>query len=179
MIYAVIVGCEIAFWVFLVGGLSARYLLRRRTLSAVLLVCAPLVDLVTLAAAVVDLRRGSEPSGAHVMAAIYIGVSVGFGHSMVQWADARFAHRFAGGPAPTPKPAGGAARIAYERRGITRHLVAWAVGGALLVGAGALVGTDEAWQTFAGAAGLWTVVLAIDALWTAGEMVTARRPVRS
>lgn len=174
MLYAVIIGSEVMFWVFLLGGLAARYLLRRTRLSTVLLICAPLVDLVTLAAAVLDLRRGAEPGFAHVLAAIYIGVSVGFGHSMVAWADVRFAHRFAGGPVPAPKPRAGSARIAHERRGITRHAIAWTVGGALLIGAAALVGTDAAWQTFGGAAGLWTVVLVIDALWTVGEMTAAR-----
>lgn len=175
MLYAVIVGSEVMFWVFLFGGLAARYLLRRKRLSSVLLICAPLVDLVTLTAAVIDLRGGAAPGLAHVLAAIYIGVSVGFGHSMVHWADVRFAHRFADGPAPAPKPSGGAARVAHERRGITRHLVAWAVGGALLIGAGALVGTSAAWETFGGTAAAWTLVLVIDALWTAGEIAAASR----
>lgn len=175
MLYAVIVGSEVMFWVLLLAGLAARYILRRKRMSSVLLICAPLVDLVTLAAAVIDLRRGAEPSTAHVLAAVYIGVSVGFGHSMLQWADVRFAHRFAGGPPPLPKPHGGAARIAHERRGITRHLVAWLVGGALLLGAGLLVGTSAAWQTFAGAAGFWTIILAIDGLWTAGEIAAAAK----
>lgn len=175
MLYAIIIGSEIMFWVFLFGGLAARYVLRRKRLSSALLICAPLVDLVTLTAAVVDLRAGTEPSFAHVLAAIYIGVSVGFGHSMVHWADVRFAHRFADGPAPAPKPAGGPARIAHERRGILRHLIAGAVGGALLLLAGLMVGTPAAWQTFGGTAAAWTLVLVIDGLWTAGEIAAAAK----
>lgn len=48
----------------------------------------------------------------HGLAAFYLGFSVAFGHSLIRWADVRFAHRFAGGPAPV-KPAKGSA--AYRR----------------------------------------------------------------
>ncbi|MDT7650336.1 MAG: hypothetical protein QOI36_1742, partial [Pseudonocardiales bacterium] len=42
--------------------------------------------------------------------------TVAFGHSMIRWADARFAHRFAGGPPPPRPPRYGAAKVAYEWR---------------------------------------------------------------
>jgi hypothetical protein len=35
---------------------------------------------------------------------------------MMRWADQRFAHRFADGPAPWKPPASGAARVRYEWR---------------------------------------------------------------
>ena len=101
MIYAVIVACEVGFWVVLLAGFTARYLLRRPRLGAALLVCVPLADLVLLVASALDLRYvGGQADLAHGLAAIYLGVSVAWGHSMVRWADARFAHRFAGGPRP-------------------------------------------------------------------------------
>ena len=94
-----IVACEIGFWVVLGAGLLARYALRMRRLGAVLLFCTPLVDVVLLVATVFDLRAGGEATSVHGLAAIYLGVSVAFGHSMLRWADQRVAHRFAGGPA--------------------------------------------------------------------------------
>ncbi len=100
MLAAVIVVNEIGFWVLVGSGLVARYLLRRPRLGAGLLVAAPLVDLVLLTVSVLDLRQGGDASIVHALAAIYIGVSVGFGNAMIRWADVRFAHRFAGGPAP-------------------------------------------------------------------------------
>ncbi|KKI21425.1 MULTISPECIES: hypothetical protein [unclassified Leucobacter] len=100
MIYAIIIGCEIAFWVLIAAGLAARYLLRRPRLGAALLLLTPVVDLVLLAAAAIDLRGGGRADFAHTLAAIYLGFSVAYGHRMVKWADVRFAHRFAGGPAP-------------------------------------------------------------------------------
>ena len=100
MILGVLVACEIGFWVLIALGLTALYVLRRPRLGAVLLILTPVVDLVLLAAAALDLRGGGEASFAHALAAIYLGFSVAYGHRMVRWADVRFAHRFAGGPAP-------------------------------------------------------------------------------
>lgn len=104
MLTAVIVACEIGFWVLLLAGLACRYLLRRQLLSTILLALAPAVDLVLLIASVLDLRGGGTATAVHGLAAIYLGVSVGFGHRMMHWADVRFAHRFAGGPPPAKKP---------------------------------------------------------------------------
>lgn len=105
LILAVIVACEIGFWVLVVLGLLARYALRWRGTGAVLLAMTPVVDVVLLSAVVVDLRGGGTATFSHGLAALYLGVSVAYGHKMVRWADVRFAHRFADGPAPV-KPYG-------------------------------------------------------------------------
>ena len=129
---AAIIACEVGFWVLLVGGLAARYLLRARRLSTALLVSVPLVDVVLLAISVLDLRRGGEATVAHGLAAVYIGVSLAFGHQMIDWADQRFAHRFAGGPAPVRPPRSGRAHAARERRQWGRHLLAYVTAAAVL-----------------------------------------------
>src|SRR5918999_5442410 len=116
MLVALIVATEIAFWVVLAAGLVARYLLGRRRLGAILLAGVPLVDLVLLTATVIDLRGGATAEVGHGLAAAYIGFSVAFGHSVIRWADARFAHRFAGGPPPQRPPRHGRARARYEWR---------------------------------------------------------------
>ena len=100
MILGIIVACELAFWVLIVLGLTARYLLRWPHLGAALLVLTPVVDVVLLVAVGVDLRGGGTATFAHALAAIYLGFSIVYGHRMIRWADVRFAHRFAGGPAP-------------------------------------------------------------------------------
>lgn len=100
MVLALLIGCEIGFWVAIVSGLTARYLLGARRLGAALLVCAPLTDVVLLAAVALHLAGGAKASWHHGLAALYIGFSVTYGHRMIAWADARFAHRFAGGHAP-------------------------------------------------------------------------------
>ncbi|RSN62914.1 hypothetical protein DMH01_09820 [Amycolatopsis sp. WAC 04182] len=103
---AVVAGGEIGFWVAIVAGLAARYLLKLKRTSAVLLLLTPVIDLVVLVATVIDLRNGATANFVHGLAAVYLGFSVVFGHSMIKWADVRFAHRFAGGPPPPPKPRG-------------------------------------------------------------------------
>ena len=100
LVLAVIIACEIGFWIFVVLGLVTRYALGRRRLGAVLLAAAPVVDLVLLGAVVLNLRAGATASFSHGLAALYLGVSIAYGHTMIRWADARFAHRFAGGAAP-------------------------------------------------------------------------------
>lgn len=159
---AVIIACEIGFWLLLAAGLTVRYLVRARRLSTVLLLSAPLVDVVLLIAAVIDLRRGGEATRAHGLAAVYLGVSVAFGSQLITWADQRFAHRFAGGPTPTRPSRGGPEHAGHERRQWLRHLLAYLIGGAVLalftLLAGGLDVTLPAWGVMA----TWTIVLVID-----------------
>jgi hypothetical protein len=175
MLAAAIAFCEVAFWVFIVLGLTARYLLSRPRLGAFLLVCAPLVDLVLLAASVVDLRNGGEASIVHALAAIYLGVSVGFGHRMIGWADARFAYRFAGGPRPTKPPKYGTAAARHRVADWLRHLLAWSVGSGLMLGGVLLVGDTERTKVLLHYPAVWGIVLLIDAVVTGSEVVTALR----
>ncbi|MFB9321669.1 hypothetical protein [Cryptosporangium minutisporangium] len=143
MMLGVLIACEIGFWVVLVAGLAARYLLRMPRLGAVLLVATAVVDLIALAAAVIDLRGGATASWQHGLAALYIGFSVAFGPTLVRWADQRFAYRFAGGPAPTKPPKYGAARASYEWKLWFRAVVACGISGALLLAAVRLVDDGE------------------------------------
>lgn len=141
MVVAAIVVCEIGFWVVLGAGLTARYGLRRRRLGAALLLAVPLVDLALLAFTVLDLRAGAQPRAVHGLAAVYLGVSVVFGPSVVRWADVRVAHRVAGGPPPAPRPPSGSpARVRAEWRDFGLACAAGALSAALLGLAVLLVG---------------------------------------
>lgn len=179
MIYAVIVACEVGFWLVLVAGLVARYALSRPRLGGAFLVSVPFVDLVLLAGSVADLRGGGEAGIGHGLAAVYIGVSVAWGHSMVRWADARFAHRFAGGPPPERPPASGLEHARHQRRQWGRHLLAWAVGCALLIGGMALVGDTDRTAALSGIASNWTLVLVIDFAWSFSYTMWPRKPKAS
>ncbi|GAA0225879.1 hypothetical protein [Cryptosporangium japonicum] len=147
---AVIIACEIGFWVVLGAGLAARYLLRRKRLGAALLVATAFVDLVALVAAVVDLRGGATADWSHGLAALYIGFSVAFGPTLVRWADERFAHRFAGGPVPTKPPRYGTQRAVYEWKLWLRAVIACGISGALLFGAIRLVDDAERTEALGG-----------------------------
>jgi hypothetical protein len=164
MITAFIIGCEIGFWVFVLAGLLFRYIFKLKMLGTLFLLATPLIDLALVIATVYDLRGGAEATFAHSLAAVYIGVSIAFGHRMIKWADERFAHRFAGGPAPAGKPKFGIEHARYERNGWLHHLLAWAIGSIILYGMIRMVGdaarTEALFQTLR----LWSLVLGIDFL---------------
>jgi hypothetical protein len=162
VVLALILATEIAFWVLLLSGFVARYGLGRARLGLVLLAATPLVDLALLVATTIDLRRGGDAALPHALAAIYIGVSVAWGRRIVSWADARFAHRFAGGPAPSRPPRTGRRHAVHQRREWLRHLAAWATGTALLALGVLLVGDLDRTWALVNVAALWTVVLTID-----------------
>ncbi|GAA1328291.1 hypothetical protein [Actinocatenispora thailandica] len=133
MLFAVIVGCEIGFWVLVGAGLTCRYLLRRRRVSTVLLAAVPVLDLVLLAATMADLLARHAVAGPqHGLAAVYLGSTVVFGAGMVRWADRWFAHKFAGGPRPPRPPKSGPARVRYEWREWGKAVLAAAISAALL-----------------------------------------------
>ncbi|MFB4352594.1 hypothetical protein RAC69_05550 [Microbacterium sp. LS_15] len=132
-IAAVIVLCEIGLWVLLGAGLLLRYPAGRKRLGGFVLLLIPLLDVVLVVATAIDLWNGSPFDLTHGLAGIYLGFSVAFGPAIVRWADVRFAHRFAGGPAPVA-PAGRAARQAALWKEWRRVVVAAAIAsGAYLV----------------------------------------------
>ncbi|MEV6114862.1 hypothetical protein AB0L59_20685 [Streptomyces sp. NPDC052109] len=152
MIVGLIIACEVAFWVLPAPGPAVRHLLERRRASAALLLCQPLLELVLLVVTATDLRNGAAPDWRHGLAAVSIGFTAGFGHSTLIWADARVAHRFAGGPRPAKPPGYGTARAAHGWKVAGRWILACAVALALLQGVAWYVGggrdTDplRAWQ---------------------------------
>lgn len=130
---AVIIGCEIGLWVLLGLGMVLRYLVRVRRTSTAVLAGIPLLDVVLVIATAIDLHRGAEVGLVHVLAGFYLGSSLAFGPALVRWADVRFAHRFAGGPAPRRVPKHGPERMAYLMREWYRVAGTVAIASAVLV----------------------------------------------
>ncbi|MGW2113373.1 hypothetical protein [Streptomyces sp. NPDC001948] len=152
MIVTLIVLCEVAFWVLLAAGLALRYLAKKPRLGAAVLLCEPLLEVVLLVVTAMDLKNGAQPDWKHGLAAVYIGFTVGLGHSTIRWVDARVAHRFAGGPPPVRPPKYGMARAVHEWKVAARWTVAAVTALALLQAAVWYVGGDgdvsslQAWQ---------------------------------
>lgn len=153
MVVTLIIVCEVAFWVLLVGGLALRYLAKKPRLGAAVLLCEPALELLLLVVTAIDLKNGAEADWKHGLAAVYIGFSVALGPTMIKWADARFAHRFAGGPRPEKPPKYGLARTVHEWKTAARWVAASLIAIALLQGAVWYVGDDgstdslRSWQT--------------------------------
>ncbi|GAA5135596.1 hypothetical protein GCM10023320_65350 [Pseudonocardia adelaidensis] len=175
-IVALILGCEVGLWVLLGLGLVARYLLRLRTLSTLLLAAIPLLDVVLVVAVTLDLLRGAEPRSVHGLAAVYLGFSVAFGPSIVRWADVRFAHRFAGGPPPVRPAKGTPERVASLWREWSRVVVAAAIASAVLGALILFVATPEqSGQLSSWISRLWVVVgiwFVAGPLWESGSRAT-------
>nr|WP_203606479.1 hypothetical protein [Streptomyces sp. SID11385] len=113
-------------------GLALRYGARMpRTGLAVLLV-EPVLELVLLVVTALDLRRGATPAWSHGLAALYIGFTVAYGHSTLQWLDGHARHRLAGGPRPPKPPRHGRPRTVHEVRLWLRTLLAAALACGLL-----------------------------------------------
>ncbi|MFG2192819.1 hypothetical protein [Streptomyces sp. NPDC048639] len=143
MIVTLIIACEVGFWVLLAGGLSLRYLAGMKRAGAAVLLMEPLLELVLLIATAIDLKNGAEPDWKHGLAAVYIGFTLAMGHSLITWADARFAHRFAGGPPPVKPPKYGTARAVHEWKTAARWVLASVIAIALLQGAAWYVGDPD------------------------------------
>lgn len=168
-----IIACEVAFWIAIVGGLTARYVLRRPRLGSGLLVTAPLVDLVLLALVAVDLLDGGTASWHHGLAAVYIGVSVAYGHRMIAWADVRFEHRFAAGPPPGRLTGRGYTARCWGDVG--RTTVAALVAGGIVGGLVLLVGDPDRTAELQGAVTIMGLVLAIDLVWAISSTLWPRK----
>ncbi|MDK8181811.1 hypothetical protein [Paenibacillus sp. UMB4589-SE434] len=168
MIGWLILACEIGFWVFILLGLFVRYKLKQPTLGAVLLLCTPIIDVLLIVFTVIDLRNGAEANVFHSLAAVYVGATIAFGKSMVQWADNRFIHLFGDGFQRPAQPSRQThpSRAKKERLGWYRHVLAWAIGIALLGSIIWIVDRPTATDTMLGTARSWTVILLIDFIWS-------------
>ncbi|EDY44929.1 hypothetical protein [Streptomyces sp. SPB074] len=191
MIVTLIVICEVSFWVLLAAGLAARYLLKLRRTSVVMLLCEPLLEVVLLVATAVDLRNGAKPSWEHGLAAIYIGFTVAYGHYTISRLDGWAAYRFGGAPRPAKPPKYGMPRARHEGKLWLRTLLAGAVASGLLQLATWYVGNGTSaadalrlWQLVAlRAVGIHGVIAVTYLLWPkkapteepAGRAATAER----
>ncbi|MEV7971807.1 hypothetical protein [Cellulomonas sp. NPDC089187] len=173
MVLAAIIACEVGFWVAVLGGLVARYPARRPRLGTVLLVAAPLIDVLLLALVTVDLLGGGTASWHHGLAALYIGISVAYGHRMIAWADVRFAHRFDGGPAPI-KPTGWA-YTATCWKDVARTLLAAVIAAGLVGGLILIVDDRSRTDELLGLFPLLGLVVGIDLLWAISYTLWPRR----
>lgn len=177
MILALIVACEVSFWVAILAGLAVRYVLRRPKLGAALLIAAPVIDLVLLVLVAVDLLRGGTASWEHGVAAIYIGFSVAFGHQIIAWADARFAHRFAG--APRPAPLTGRAYTVKCWKDVGRTVLMSVIAGGISGGLILLVGDPERTGELAINFRVLGIILAIDLIWAISYTIWPKKPATS
>ncbi|PLT31628.1 2TM domain-containing protein [Peribacillus deserti] len=161
-----IMACEVGFWVLVITGLISRYLFQKKQLGAFFLLCTPVIDLLLLAAVVIDLRNGSSATFFHGVAAYYIGMTIAFGKGMVDWADRQFAYRFSNGSTPAKRSVYGAEHARRERRGWLRHLFGWVIGNAILLAIILITGDASRTKELLYVMQLWAIILAVDFVWS-------------
>ncbi|MEH7503750.1 2TM domain-containing protein [Neobacillus drentensis] len=162
MIGWLIIACEIGFWVFVLAGLLARYIFKKKKIGTLLLICTPIVDIILLIATVNNLKNGAVATTVHGISAIYIGVSVVFGHRMIKWADENFAYRFANGEKPIKKKKYGREHAKQERSGWYRHFVSWLIGGSILAVIILFINNPSQTKALLDTLELWSFILVID-----------------
>ncbi|PAD38308.1 hypothetical protein [Terribacillus sp. 7520-G] len=162
-IIVLIILCEVGFWVFIAAGLIARYVLKLPKAGLILLSATPLIDLVLLVATGLDLARGTTATMAHAIAAIYIGVSLAYGKSMIRWADQRFAYYLAK-QGEKPKKLYGKEHAWKEVKGWLQHLLAYIIGAGLLLAVIYWINDAERTAALTSVLRVWSIILGIDFL---------------
>ncbi|SHG83546.1 hypothetical protein [Ornithinibacillus halophilus] len=156
-----IIACEIGFWVFILLGLVTRYIFKKESLGLFLLAMTPVVDFILLAATSYDLYQGATATTAHALAAIYIGVSIGFGKSMIKWADERFSY-YVTKTGPKPVKLYGIDYAKTYFKSWLRHLLSYVIGATIIGIIYVLINDYERTEAMVQILGLWSLVLVID-----------------
>ncbi|SDD02085.1 hypothetical protein SAMN05421663_10610 [Terribacillus halophilus] len=162
-IIILIILCEIGFWIFIAAGLIARYVFKLPKVGLILLSATPLIDLVLLAATSFDLARGATATIAHAIAAVYIGVSLAYGKSMIRWADQRFAYYIIK-QGEKPKKLYGKEHALKEVKGWLQHVLAYIIGAGLLFAVIFWIDDAERTAALTSVLRIWSIVLGIDFL---------------
>jgi hypothetical protein len=101
MLVWLIITYEIGFWVMLALSLFVRFVLKSTTLSKFILLSVPLLDIARLVVTTINLHSGSTAEFAHGLAAIYLGFTIVYGHSVIQRAVAYVSYKFYSGKNPS------------------------------------------------------------------------------
>lgn len=165
-----IVACEIAFWIVIVSGLFVRYVFKRNKLGLFLLALTPVIDLILIVITSIDLYRGAVATQAHGIAAVYIGVSIAFGKSMIEWTDERFQY-YLMKKGPKPKKRFGMDYAKHYVKGWLRHVVAYAIGAVFLAGMIYLIQDPSRTEVLSGILKTWSLILGVDFLITVSNFI--------
>lgn len=169
-----IIACEIGFWVMIVLGLLFRYVWKKQKIGLLFLALTPVVDVVLLAATSLDLYRGAIATIFHAIAAVYVGVSIGFGKSMIQWADDKFLyHVMKKGTKPVKRS--GMDNAIHYVKGLGKHVLSYGVGAGLLAAVIFLIDDPSRTKAMSDVWKVWTFILMIDFLIAASYFVWPKK----
>ncbi|MEK4487603.1 hypothetical protein MHH81_18980 [Psychrobacillus sp. FSL H8-0484] len=172
-----IIACEVGFWVVILLGLITRYIFKREKLGLFFLALTPVIDLVLLAITAIDLYNGAIATLAHAIAAIFLGVSIAFGKSMIQWADEKFLYYVQKqGSKPVRKT--GIEYARHTMKGFLQHLLAYIIGGVLLLALIFFIDDSSRSEVLWNTLRVWGIILGIDFVITISYFIWPR-PVKT
>lgn len=165
-----IVSAEIAFWIVIALGLIIRYVLKRKRLGLFFLALTQVIDLVLLIATTFDLYNGATATNVHAIAAIYLGVSIAFGKNMIAWADQKFTYYILK-QGNKPRKKYGFEHARHEMKGSLRHLLAFFIGGAFIVGIHVFIGIPDRTVLMLDTLRIWAIIVVIDLVISASHFL--------
>jgi hypothetical protein len=169
-----IVASEIGFWVAIVLGLITRYILKKNKLGLFFLALTPVIDLILLITTSLDLYRGATSTKAHAIAAVYIGVSICFGKSMIKWADERFRY-YVIKESPKPIKLYGMEHAIHYLKGWGKHVLSYLIGAGLLAGVIFSINDFSRTEALFWGIKIWTLVLGIDFIITISYFIWPKK----
>lgn len=172
-----IIACEIAFWIVIILGLATRYMFKKQKLSFFILALTPVVDFFLLIVTSIDLYGGATATYAHAIAAVYIGISIAFGKSMIQWADERFQY-YVMKSGEKPRRRYGIEYAKHYFKSWIQHLIAYAIGAALLAAMMYIVPNGKT-NVLQNVVEVWTVIVGIDFLLSLSNFVWLKKEKES
>ena len=156
-----IIACEVGFWIVILLGLITRYVFNRKRLGLFFLTLTPVIDLILLVITTTDLYKGAIATTAHAIAAVYLGISIAYGKSMIQWADERFLY-YVQKKGTKPARKNGMEYAKHSMKGTLQHLLAFIIGGCLLLAMIYLMDDPTRSEALYGTLKIWGMILGID-----------------
>ena len=157
----VIIACEIGFWVVILAGLITRYVFNKKRLGLFFLALTPVIDLLLLVVTATDLYNGAVATQVHAIAAIYLGVSIAFGKSMIRWSDERFLY-YIKKQGTKPEKKTGYAHARHSVKGALQHVLALIIGGGFLFVMIYLIGDTNKTEALSQMLKLWALIVGLD-----------------
>ena len=156
-----IVACEVGFWLFILAGLLARYIFNQDKLAIWLFIMVPVLDLLLIIVTGTDLLRGGTVTMAHSIAPLYLAISVIYGKDMINWADERFLY-YIKRTGAKPYRRVGMDYAKHSMKGSLKHVIAYIVGGLMLIGMLYLAQDDKSQDIIWGTLTTWGIVVIVD-----------------
>lgn len=174
MIIGIIFLCEILFWLAIIIGLSVRYIGKNEKLGFKILTLVPLIDLILLITAGYDMYMGATASIAHALAGVYIGVSLVFGKSMIQWADDRFLYYIVKN-GEKPKKLVGSDYAKSQLKGWLKHVLAFIICSMLLMLTVFIVNDVPKTKALTDIITLWLAIIGLDFIFTMSYFIWKKK----